>query len=305
MPLEDYAQEPPNQSVRASLTAQAIPQSLRAVEHIRRMRGGSQAHLMRCSDDQYYVVKFQNNPQHRRILVNELLATRLATWLGLPTTPVAVVEVSEELIGLTHDLVMEMPRQRISCQPGLQFGSRLFGDMRIANTFCWLPYGHVYAPEELASFAGMLVFDKWTCNTDGRQVLFWKPESESGYSMAMIDQGFCFNCGEWNFPDSPRRGLYADKSVYAQIKSLHDFEPWLSRLETELTLDVLCDLAKDIPPEWYAHEKDSLCGLFQRLSRRRSTIREHLESACRMSLDVFPTWIDTREPQGNSRSAAA
>ena len=44
-----------------------------AVEEIRRMRGGAQAHLMRCADDNYYVVKFQNNPQGRRILANELL----------------------------------------------------------------------------------------------------------------------------------------------------------------------------------------------------------------------------------------
>jgi hypothetical protein len=42
------------------------------------MRGGAQSHLMRCDDGYYYVVKFQNNPQHRRILVNELLGTRLA-----------------------------------------------------------------------------------------------------------------------------------------------------------------------------------------------------------------------------------
>jgi hypothetical protein len=28
---------------------------------------------MRCGDDEYYVVKFQNNPQGRRILANELL----------------------------------------------------------------------------------------------------------------------------------------------------------------------------------------------------------------------------------------
>ena len=51
-----------------------------------------------CSDDNYYVVKFQNNPQHRRVLVNEMLGTRLASRLGLPTAPVSVVEVPEELI---------------------------------------------------------------------------------------------------------------------------------------------------------------------------------------------------------------
>jgi hypothetical protein len=103
---------------------------LRALEQIRRMRGGAQSHLMRCDDGNYYVVKFQNNPQHRRVLVNELLGTRLAGRLGLPTVPAEIVEVSEELIRLTPELAMELARSRIPCQPGLQFGSRYPVDPR-------------------------------------------------------------------------------------------------------------------------------------------------------------------------------
>jgi hypothetical protein len=34
--------------------------NLYAFQHIRRMRGGSQAHLLRASDGSYYVTKFQN-----------------------------------------------------------------------------------------------------------------------------------------------------------------------------------------------------------------------------------------------------
>jgi hypothetical protein len=59
---------------------------VRAKEQIRRMRGGAQSHLMRCSDGKddhlYYVVKFQNNPQHSRVLVNELLGNRIARRMG-------------------------------------------------------------------------------------------------------------------------------------------------------------------------------------------------------------------------------
>jgi hypothetical protein len=39
---------------------------------------------MRCADSNYYVVKFQNNPQHTRVLVNDWLGTRLAEMIGLP-----------------------------------------------------------------------------------------------------------------------------------------------------------------------------------------------------------------------------
>ena len=58
---------------------------IQAVQHIRRMRGGAQSHLMRCADGHYYVVKFQNNPQHTRVLVNDWLGTRLAEMIGLPS----------------------------------------------------------------------------------------------------------------------------------------------------------------------------------------------------------------------------
>jgi len=101
-----------------------------AVEHVRRMRGGAQAHLMRCDDDGYYIVKFQNNPQHLRILANEMLATRLAARLGLCVPQVEVVEVRPELIAYTTDLVMQLGMGRIPCSAGKQFGSQFPGIRR-------------------------------------------------------------------------------------------------------------------------------------------------------------------------------
>ena len=55
-----------------------------AIQQIRRMRGGAQSHLMLASDNHLYVVKFRNNPQHVRVLANELLATRLGAAVGFP-----------------------------------------------------------------------------------------------------------------------------------------------------------------------------------------------------------------------------
>jgi hypothetical protein len=50
---------------------------------IRKMRGGAQAHLLEAEDGRYYVVKFVNNPQHRRILVNELIASEFLQYLQI------------------------------------------------------------------------------------------------------------------------------------------------------------------------------------------------------------------------------
>src|SRR6266481_5313813 len=225
-----------------------------ALEQIRRMRGGAQSHLMRCTgeeSDEYYVVKFQNNPQHRRILVNELLGTRLAGRLGLPITPAEIIHVSEELIQLTPELCMEMPRARVPCQAGLQFGSRYPGDPRRLTLYDFLPDEQLRAVENLYQFAGMLVFDKWTCNTNGRQTLFFREElrhpqaqgndheggedRDGDYETVMIDQGFCFNAGEWNYPDAPLRGLYARNRVYEGVTGMESFAPWLERLEKSIT----------------------------------------------------------------------
>jgi hypothetical protein len=274
---------------------------LRALEQIRRMRGGAQSHLMRCSDGHYYVVKFQNNPQHRRILVNELLGTKLAARLGLPTTPVAIVDVPEDLIRLTPELSMEMPRARIPCQPGLQFASRYPGDPRRMTLHDFLPDEQLRGVENLHDFAGMLVFDKWTCNTNGRQTLFFRetlekrdrpvPEEVSAYRALMIDQGFCFNAGEWNYPDAPLRGLYARNRVYQAVTGMESFVPWLERVEKRITERVLDEISREIPPAWYADDYDALLQLLEQLYRRRMHVRELIVDAKKSNRQPFPNWV--------------
>jgi hypothetical protein len=312
------------------MTADIMPM-LRALEQIRRMRGGAQSHLMRCSDGHYYVVKFQNNPQHCRVLVNELLGTKLAARLGLPTTPVAVVEVSEELIRLTPDLCVEFPHSRVPCQPGLQFGSRFPGDPRRLALHDFLPDEQLREVVNLHDFAGMLVFDKWTCNTNGRQTLFYLQEVLHGrefagtpvtytragiraplpalraefgdvggaegvpvtlrYETKMIDQGFCFNAGEWTFPDAPLRGLYTRNRVYQGVTGMESFAPWLKRLEKGLGERVLDDLGREIPPQWYADDYDALMRLLEQLHRRRARVPDLILQSKKSSRQPFPNWM--------------
>ncbi len=269
---------------------------LEAIEHIRRMRGGAQSHLMRCSDGNYYVVKFQNNPQHRRVLANELLGTRLAWRLGLPTTPAVVVEVTEGLIRLTPELCVELPRARIPCAPGLQFGSRYPGDPHRVTMHDFLPDPLLDRVTNLDEFAGMLVFDKWTCNTNGMQTLFFlhgksEGEREGQYKAVMIDQGFCFNAGEWNFPDAPLRGLYARNRVYERIIGHQSFAQWLGRLEGKITETVLDELIQEIPPEWYEDDLDAVFRLGEQIYRRRTRVPELLLAARDSSRRPFPNWL--------------
>ena len=96
-----------------------------------------------------------------------------------------------------------------------------------------------------------LVLDKWTCNADGRQAVFYRKKPQSPrYTASFVDQGYCFNASEWTFPDYPLRGVFANNCVYQGVKGWEAFEPTLTRGE-EIDSDVIWQYATDIPEEWY------------------------------------------------------
>ncbi len=260
-----------------------------AVEQIRRMRGGAQAQLMRCADGGYYVVKFQNNPQGSRILVNELLATKVAERLGLPTPSAAVVEVRDELIANSDEMVIQLGRGRTHYKAGLQFGSRYPGTPAECAVYDFLPEESLREVSNLPDFCGMLAFDKWTCNTNGRQAIFFRRAGEARYEAQMIDNGFCFNAGEWNFPDAPLRGLYSRHHVYESVRGIDSFEPWLSRIE-KMDVETLGEMAGEVPPEWYNSAYDALERMIEQFGRRRTLVRELIVSSWKSSAQPFPNW---------------
>jgi hypothetical protein len=301
-----------------------------AIEHVRRMRGGAQAQLMRCDDGGYYIVKFQNNPQHLRILANEMLATRLAARLGLLVPHIEVVEVRPELIAYSTEMVIQLGIGRKPCAPGKQFGSQFPGHPARLLIHDFLPDEQLNAVRNFSDFLGIFVFDKWTCNTNGRQAIFFREPQEgpslpadsvpSGtavtqvsfpagaapdaapasapasaplaapYVAMMIDHGFCFNAGEWDFPDAPLRGLYSRHLVYQSVTRMESFEPWLARLEKHMTEAVLGEEASRIPPEWYGDDWTALERLIERLCARRTRVRELIVSARNSGRDPFPNW---------------
>ena len=110
-----------------------------AVQHLRPLRGGAQSHLLKASDGACYVTKFQNNPQHVRVLANEMLATNLGLALGLPMPRVEVIEVSDWLIEHTEDLRISLGGAKIPCRSGKQLGSLYVGCESPGMTFDYLP----------------------------------------------------------------------------------------------------------------------------------------------------------------------
>ena len=261
-----------------------------AVQAIRRMRGGAQSQLMLGADGNLWVVKFQNNPQHRRVLANELIASRLAESIGLTIPKTDVVEVSDWLIRNSPGMVMEFGKGvRELCAPGLQFGSQFVGGLMPGQVVDYLPEPQMEEVRNLSEFAGILALDKWTGNCNGRQAVFERRPRERKYRAVFIDQGYCFNAGEWTFPDSPLRGVFPRNQVYARVTGWGSFEPWLSRIE-EFEAGRLWAIAEEVPPEWYGGDLGTIERLMEQLLVRRGRVKEFIESFRDSDREPFPNW---------------
>ena len=264
-----------------------------AAQHLRPLRGGAQSHLLRASDGALYVTKFQNNPQHIRVLANEMLATNLGLALGLPMPRVEVIEVSDWLIEHTEDLRINLGGPRIPCRSGKQLGSRYAGPASPDLPLEYLPNELLEKVVNVGDFARVLVLDKWTCNSDGRQAVFsHKTPRSRRYVATFIDQGYCFNAGEWTFPDSPLRGVYASNYVYEGVTGWEAFEPALSRAE-KMDLETIWRCADEIPEEWYEGNRASLHGLVETLYNRRAIIRRLISAFRKSTRNPFPNWQDS------------
>ena len=263
-----------------------------ATQHIRRMRGGAQGQLMLAADGQLYVVKFRNNPQHTRVLANELLASRLALAVGLTAPEPELIEVSQWLIDNTPELSIDMGRNQQPCTSGLNFGSRFVGGLMPGQVVDFLPEEDLPSVRNLNEFAGILALDKWTGNANGRQAVFVRRPRERRYKAFFIDFGYCFYAGDWKFDDLPLRGVYYRNRVYQSVTSFDSFEPWLTRLET-LDPEIIWNAANDIPPDWYGGDITALEALVEKLIHRRRRIRELIDNFRRSDRNPFPNWGST------------
>lgn len=268
---------------------------------IRKMRGGAQAHLLEADDGDYYIVKFQNNPQHRRILVNEFVSAEILTHLQISCPGHQVVHVTAEFLAANPEVRLEAGTRRVAIGPGWHFGSRHPGNPDAMAIYDFIPDALLFQVANPEQFLAVLAFDRWVANADGRQTIFFRaqlndwlakpgvPPRKLGFIAMMIDHGFAFNGPHWDFPDSAVAGLYPRRIVYGKVRSMADFEPWIERIRN-FPEEVFDKALRQIPMQWLDGDEDQLERLLENLLRRRARVPELLE-ACRKSPgNPFPKW---------------
>ena len=268
---------------------------------IRKMRGGAQAHLIEAADGHAYVVKFFNNPQHRRILVNEWIASVFLRYLGIAVPEPAIIRVTAEFLEQNPEVYFQLGSARAAVETGWHFGSRFPGDPGRLVVYDFLPRTLLGQVENRHDFLGTLAFDQWLGNADSRQAIFfrarlreWLPTYEAhprrlGFVAQMIDHGFIFDGPQWRLHESPLHGMYFQPEVYHEVRGLDDFQPWLDRI-VHFPDAVVDQALSQIPAAWLAGDEEALTQLLEQAMRRRKRVADLLAKCGNPRAKAFPGW---------------
>ena len=206
-----------------------------------------------------------------------MLASKLASNLGLPVPTTVVVELPSEL---SKELYFDTPRGRQPIREGLHLGSRLVITSLEGRSYDSLPQTYWQFVRNPGDFTGIQLFDLWTCNQDARQFVFWKYSQDKEYTVTFIDNGHCFGGPEWSF--SP---LLLPNCTLAKPATADAWLRWADRIATFPISRSECFEANTIPPEWFGGD-GHFSAIYEQLRVRQAIIAADIRNKANSSIEL-------------------
>jgi hypothetical protein len=231
------------------------------------MKGGSQAILVQCDDNRFYVVKMAGNPQGSNILANELLGSVIVHAVGLPVAECKVIRLSDHFIDSDPEMWFELSSGRKRPEAGLHFGSLLVGQPSGSERPSeYISRSRINTIANRDAFLGMYLLDVWANQQDNRQAVLLRQPLDGTHEVFFIDHGHMFGGSEWNFEERPGVAFHLESSVYTDLWHDDIVFSWIFHFETVLP-EVLSWVNSIVPSPWYNGDLRSLlAGLIHRLS---------------------------------------
>lgn len=245
---------------------------VKAERLIKKIKGTStEPCLVRCSDGNSYYVKFAQNPEGPRVLVNEFVAGSLAILLDLPVPKFEFIDVQQDFINVFS------PDLPFPVTAGIHFGSQ---EVKKALAITNGKMLDELSNSEIVPM--LLLFDHWIHNADrdknkGNLLL-----NLSTKELIVIDHTHVFEIGPlWDAVQLQHRiaetsiaPLDLEGFVYHRlirfVKGNDPFAPALDRFNS-LVKESVVSIVGEIPEEWGCTEQEKHI-LLEYLMNRHSLI---------------------------------
>lgn len=240
--------------------------------------GSTKPYYIICENGDTYAVKFQQNPQGIKAIINEYICSELAKILFLPIPEPALINITKEFLDVFGEKLSNFIGETI--QPGLHFGTK-----KIKKVFTITSTKMIEEAVNLNVISELFIFDLFICNKDrdsnGGNLLFDKGKNE----IVILDHTHVFDLGTiWSASQlnirigKPFEILNPDGFVYKKlipyIEGRNPFDTILDKL-TRMTKEQVWHIINNVPEEWLLNdeEKESLLSyLLDRKDRINETL---------------------------------
>lgn len=238
-----------------------IVQAVMPVEPIR--NGQTKPFLIRCDDGNQYYVKFKENPESSRVLINEFVCTKIAEIIDIPITPNKFVQIDAHFIQLYGPTIQQHIGEVISA--GLHFGS-----LKVDKAYPITSSKMIANSVNTDCLSTILMFDHLVGNGDrvsNKGNILMNGVSKE---ITVIDHSHAFELGPiWDehqlrrLVNQPILPLDLTGYVYSKwvphINGNSPFSHFFQNL-TRLTLQEMSHIIDDVPDEWIItdSEKEAL-----------------------------------------------
>ncbi len=226
----------------------------------RRMRGRAHADLV-DTDDGLYVVKWKQNPVHRRILINSLVGAELLRRIGIAVPQWAFIYTDGNFcrneVQIPH--VVE----------GLHFGLRYPASSSPISVYDFLPHSLSHRLINRVDFVRVMVFDCWVDNAHVRRSVFTTKKSKYMGQMIGNSHILGFRDGSWSLSNQPRLRLPLPlpRSAYVDDIAIASIQGMVTQIQ-KTAVNMLKTIPSLIPPDWLALDCGELAAIFEQLAER-------------------------------------
>jgi len=256
-----------------------IPKQLSAELFIGRLRGGSQPILVQASDDQLYVVKFQDNPQGPNVPFNESLGSALYGACGLNVPSWAAMEISDSFLDRHPECWFWTEDHYHRPKAGWCFASRYqgMGESKVLEVLSRSMFSRI---RDRQNFWKAWFLDILCEHCDHRQTLFLRTETGE-LDPVFFDHGHLFGGPTGDTTPKVLASRFLDTRIYVDI-NLEGCNQ-IAHLIESLHQEKLHRIVANLPQEWVT---PSAIGQFHQLLIRLSdgsliaNVSDYLRHSC-------------------------